>query len=190
MEIIFATKNKGKLKEVKEILAGHEVKGIEEIGIDIDVVEDGETFEENAIKKALEICKLTNKLALADDSGIEIDFLNKEPGVHSARYLGKDTPYEIKNNKILEMMKEVPMEKRTARYVAVIAAVYPDGRIVTAKGIMEGEIGYEAKGINGFGYDPIFLIPEHGMTVAEMSPALKNEISHRGKALRIIKEKI
>jgi XTP/dITP diphosphohydrolase len=190
MDIIFATKNKGKLKEVKAILEGYNVMGMEEAGIEIDVIEDGETFEDNAIKKAKEIMLISNKIVLADDSGIEIDYLDKKPGVHSARFLGEDTPYAIKNQKVLEMLESAKKEERTARYVAVIAAAFPDGTVLTERGIMEGEIAQEPKGENGFGYDPIFYIPEYKLTVAEMEPAEKNKISHRGIALRAIKKRL
>lgn len=188
--IIFATKNKGKIKEIQSILNGSfHVMSMEEVGIDIDVVEDGNTFEENALKKAVEIMKVSNSIVLSDDSGIEIDYLDKAPGVHSARYLGQDTPYDIKNNKILEIMKDVPDEKRTARFVSVIAAAIPEpyNLELTTKGIIEGIICYEPKGENGFGYDPIFYVPEYEMTTAQMSMDLKNKISHRGKALEAMK---
>lgn len=184
-KVIFATKNKGKMKEIEMILAGMpiELLTMEEAGIDIDVVEDGTTFEENAIKKAKEIMEVSNTIVLADDSGLEVDYLNKEPGVYSARYGGVDTPYDIKNRSIIEKLEGVEDEKRTARFVCVIAAAFPDGTIETTRGTIEGRIGYEQKGENGFGYDPIFYVPEYGMTTAEMPPELKNKISHRGKAL-------
>ena len=188
MDIVFATKNKGKLVEVKAILDKYNVIGMEEAGIDIEVVEDGETFEENAMKKATEIMALCGKVVLSDDSGIEIDAFDKAPGIHSARYLGHDTPYSEKNAIILDKLKDVPMEKRTARYVAVIAAAFPDGRGFSARGTMEGYIGYEPKGENGFGYDPIFYLHEYGESVAQIPREVKNKISHRGKALEAIKE--
>lgn len=188
-EVIFATKNKGKIKEIQAILGNdYIVKSIEEVGIDIDVVEDGKTFEENAIKKAVEIMNVTNKIVLADDSGLEIDYLNGEPGVYSARYMGEDTPYEIKNNKILELLKDVEEEKRGARFVSVIALAMPHKEPVTTRGTVEGIIGYEIKGENGFGYDPIFYIPELKATSAELSLEEKNKISHRGKALQQMKK--
>ncbi len=188
-EIIFATKNKGKIKEIQAILGNdYIVKSMEEIGIDIDVIEDGKTFEENAIKKAVEIMKVTNKIVLADDSGLEIDYLNGEPGVYSARYMGEDTPYEIKNTKILELLNNVEENKRGARFVSVIALAMPQKQPVTTKGTIEGIIGYEIKGSNGFGYDPIFYIPELKKTCAELSLEEKNKISHRGKALEQMKK--
>ena len=188
-EVVFATKNKGKIKEIQAIL-GNEyiVKSMEEIGINIDIIEDGKTFEENAIKKAVEIMNITNKIVLADDSGLEIDYLVGEPGVYSARYMGEDTPYEIKNNKILDILKDVEEEKRGARFVSVIALAIPQKEPITTKGTIEGIIGYEIKGENGFGYDPIFYIPELKMTAAELSIEEKNKISHRGKALKQMKK--
>ena len=188
-EVVFATKNKGKIKEIQAIL-GNEyiVKSMEEIGINIDIIEDCKTFEENAIKKAVEIMNITNKIVLADDSGLEIDYLDGEPGVYSARYMGEDTPYEIKNNKILDILKDVEEEKRGARFVSVIALAIPQKEPITTKGTIEGIIGYEIKGENGFGYDPIFYIPELKMTAAELSIEEKNKISHRGKALKQMKK--
>lgn len=188
-EVVFATKNKGKIKEIQAIL-GNEyiVKSMEEIGINIDIIEDGKTFEENAIKKAVEIMNITNKIVLADDSGLEIDYLDGEPGVYSARYMGEDTPYEIKNNKILDILKDVEEEKRGARFVSVIALAIPQKEPIITKGTIEGIIGYEIKGENGFGYDPIFYIPELKMTAAELSIEEKNKISHRGKALKQMKK--
>jgi XTP/dITP diphosphohydrolase len=190
MKIIFATKNVGKVKEVKLMLEELDAKVITmtEAGIDIDVVEDGETFEDNAIKKAKEIMQASGCIVLSDDSGLEVDYLNKQPGVYSARFMGEDTSYDVKNKKILEMLEGVPDEKRTARFVSVIAAAFPDGRIVTTRGTIEGIIAHEAKGENGFGYDPIFYVPQFSMHTAEMDIEQKNKISHRGKALREMKE--
>ena len=192
MEIIFATKNEGKVKEIKAVLGeiGIEVLTMTEVGIDIDVVEDGLTFEENAIKKAMEIMKVSNKIVLSDDSGLEIDFMGKKPGVHSARFMGKDTPYQVKNNEILKALKDVSLSDRTARFVCVIAAVFPDGKVLTTRGTIEGQIAQEVKGENGFGYDPIFYVPELEKNLAEVSSSEKNVISHRGKALREMAEKL
>lgn len=188
--IVFATGNEGKMREVRSILADMnvEVLSMKEAGIEIDVVEDGSTFEENALIKARAIASVCNEIVLADDSGLEIDFLNKEPGVYSARYLGEDTPYSIKNQNLLDRLQGVPEEKRTARFVCAIAAVFPDGRQETVTAAMEGRIGHEARGENGFGYDPIFYLPEYGCSTAELSMELKNEASHRGKALRRMKQ--
>ena len=188
-EIIFATKNKRKIKEIQAILGkDFLVKSMEEIGINIDIIEDGKTFEENAIKKATEISNITNKIVLADDSGLEIDYLNGEPGVYSARYMGEETPYSIKNKKILEILDGVEEEKRSARFVSVIALAMPQKQPITTRGTVEGIIGYEIKGENGFGYDPIFYIPELKSTVAQLSLEEKNKISHRGKALYEMKK--
>ena len=189
-KIIFATGNEGKMKEIREILADidAEVLSLKDAGIHADIVEDGKTFEENAIIKAKAICELTGEIVLADDSGLEIDYLNGEPGVYSARYMGEDTSYRIKNNNLIQRLDGVPDEQRTARFVCVIAAAFPDGTVKTAYGAMEGIIGYKEAGENGFGYDPIFFLPEYGRTSAEISLEEKNKISHRGKALRAIKE--
>ena len=197
MEIIFATKNKGKMLEVKEIMKDTQFVplSMEDAGVDIDVVEDGAAFEENASKKAYEIMKATGKITLADDSGLEIDFLDKAPGVYSARYLGEHTDYSYKNTHILHLMKDVPDENRTARFVCAIAAAIPEGiagheQIFVEKAALNGLIGHEIAGKGGFGYDPIFFVPMLGMTTAEMTPEQKNGISHRGKALRQMKEKL
>ena len=189
-KIIFATGNQDKMKEIRMILAdlGLPIYSMKEAGIDIDIVEDGTTFEENAMIKAEAIAKLTDAVVLADDSGLEIDYLNKEPGIYSARYAGADTSYDIKNNLLLQRLEGVPDEKRTARFVCAIAAVFPDGSKETVRGTIEGRIGYEIAGEHGFGYDPIFYLPEYGCTTAELDPVKKNELSHRGKALRLMRE--
>ena len=183
-QIILATKNKNKLVEVKAVLGNdYEVLSMEDIGIDVDVVENGTTFEENATIKAEAICKICGKPVMADDSGLEIDYLDKKPGVLSARFLGHDTSYDIKNAKILEMLEDVPEEKRTARFVCSIAVAFPDRDTVVVRDTIEGIIGYESAGENGFGYDPIFYVPELKKTTAQLSMEEKNKISHRGKAL-------
>lgn len=191
-KIIFATGNMGKMKEIREILKDldAEVFSMKEAGVEADIVEDGKTFEENAVIKAKTVCELTGEIALADDSGLEIDYLNKEPGIYSARYMGEDTSYRIKNANLIERLEGVPDEKRTARFVCAIAAAFPDGTVKTVRGTMEGRIGYEEAGENGFGYDPIFYLPEYGCSSAELSMEEKNKISHRGKALRAIKEEL
>lgn len=188
-KIIFATGNQDKMKEIQMILEdlGIVVSSMKEAGIDVDIVEDGTTFEENAMIKAEAIAKLTDAIVLGDDSGLEIDYLNKEPGIYSARYAGTDTSYEIKNNLLLQRLEGVPDEKRTARFVCAIAAVFPDGSKETVRGTIEGRIGYEIAGEHGFGYDPIFYLPEYGCTTAELDPEKKNELSHRGKALRLMR---
>ncbi len=191
-QMVFATKNEGKMKEIREIMGDLDMKilSMEEAGIDIPIEENGDTFEANALIKARAVSEEAGCLVLADDSGLVIDALNGQPGVHSARYLGEDTSYEIKNQKILEQLQDVPEDQRSARFVCVIAAVYPDGRVLVTRETMEGYIGYEAKGENGFGYDPIFYLPEYGCSSAELSLEEKNMISHRGKALREIKERL
>ncbi len=191
-KLIFATGNEGKMKEIRMILGDldYEILSMKEAGIDVDIVEDGKTFEENAIIKATEISKIAGCVVLADDSGLEVDAMDKMPGIYSARYLGEDTPYSIKNQTIIDNLAGLPDEKRTARFVCVIAAAFPDGRVVTKRGTIEGIIGYEERGENGFGYDPIFFVPEYGRTTAELSPEEKNKISHRGKALEMIKKEL
>ena len=189
-KLIFATGNQGKLKEIREIMADLDVEvlSMKEAGVQTEIEENGTTFEENAVIKARAVGKLTGELTLADDSGLEIDYLNKEPGVYSARYMGEDTSYHVKNASLIKRLEGVPMEQRTARFVCVIAAVFPDGKVETARGTIEGVIGYEERGENGFGYDPIFYVPEINCSTAELTPGQKNDISHRGKALRNMKE--
>lgn len=190
-KIIFATGNKNKMVEIRMILAdlGMPILSMKEAGIDVDVVEDGTTFEENALIKAKAIAELTeNCIVLADDSGLEIDYLNGEPGIYSARYAGTETSYDIKNNLLISRLKGVPDKERTARFVCAIAAVFPDGTSEVVRGTIEGQIGHEIKGENGFGYDPIFYLPEYGCTTAELSPEKKNELSHRGNALRMMRD--
>jgi len=188
-KIIFATGNKGKLKEIRMILEDLEVDvfSAEEMGIDIKIIEDGLTFAENALIKARAISKLTGEIVLADDSGLEIDYLNKEPGIYSARYMGEDTTYLIKNENLITRLENAEEDQRTARFVCSIAAVLPNGEEIITEGTMEGIIAHEIKGKHGFGYDPIFFIPEYKCTTAELDPTIKNEISHRGKALRAMK---
>lgn len=179
------------MKEIKMILSdlGMEILSMKEAGIDVDVEENGTTFEENALIKARAIAeRLPSDIILADDSGLEIDYLNKEPGIYSARYAGKDTSYDIKNQMLIDRLEGVPDEKRTARFVCAIAAVFPDGTEEVVCEAMEGRIGYKIAGANGFGYDPIFFLPEFGMTSAEITPEQKNEVSHRGKALRSMRK--
>ena len=190
MKLIFATGNQGKVREIKQIMEDMdaEIVSMKEAGIDIDIEENGTTFEENALIKARAIAKEANTLVLADDSGLEIDYLDKAPGVLSARYMGEDTPYSVKNQHILDLLKEVRGEARSARFVCSIAAVFPDGREFTTYATIEGEIAQKSAGENGFGYDPIFFVPEFGKTTAELSPEEKNKISHRGKALTMMKE--
>ena len=199
-KIIFATGNEGKMKEVRMILADLQIPvlSMKEAGISIDIEENGTTFEENAVIKAKTIAEYITKsmkndentIVLADDSGLEIDYLNKEPGIYSARYMGEDTSYTIKNANLIQRLEGVPDEKRTARFVCAIAGVMTDGTNLITRGTVEGIIGYEEKGENGFGYDPIFYLPEFQCYSAELSPEQKNKISHRGKALEQMKEQI
>ncbi len=191
-QIIFATGNAGKMREIREIMAdtGAEILSMKEAGLTADIEENGNTFEENAIIKAKAIAALTDDIVLADDSGLEVDYLNKEPGVYSARYLGEDTSYEIKNQAILDRLAGVPKEKRTARFVCAIAAVMPDGEVLVTRETIEGYIGDKPAGNGGFGYDPIFYVDEYGCSTAELTEEQKNEVSHRGKALRAMKEKL
>ena len=189
-EIIFATGNKDKMREIREIMADCDVHivSMKEAGIRVDMVEDGTTFEENAKIKARAVAAHTDAIVLADDSGLEIDYLNKEPGIYSARYAGTNTSYDIKNSLLLSRMKGVPDKQRTARFVCAVAAVFPNGDKEVVRGTMEGCIGYEIAGANGFGYDPIFFLPEYGCTSAELAPEKKNELSHRGEALRMMRQ--
>ena len=201
--IIFATGNKNKMIEIRMILAdlGCKILSQKEAGIQADVVEDGQTFEENALIKATTIADIARKMpeyrnavVLADDSGLEIDALNKEPGIYSACYMGEDTSYDIKNQALIDRLEGVPDEKRTARFVCAIAAALPDGSTEVVRGTMEGRIGYEITGENGFGYDPIFYLPQFGCSSAELEPEKKNELSHRGEGLRkmrkVLEEKL
>mgnify|MGYP004523500647 FL=1 len=201
--IIFATGNKNKMIEIRMILEdlGCKILSQKEAGIQVDVVEDGKTFEENALIKATTIADIARKMpeyknavVLADDSGLEIDALNKEPGIYSARYMGEDTSYDIKNQALIDRLEGVPDEKRTARFVCAIAAALPDGSTEVVRGTMEGRIGYEITGENGFGYDPIFYLPQFGCSSAELEPEKKNELSHRGEGLRkmrkVLEEKL
>lgn len=211
-KIIFATGNKDKMREIREIMADCDVEiySMKEAGINIDIVEDGDTFEANSTIKAKAISdyisgkgmseeqkddswkavseKYKGAIVLADDSGLEIDYLNKEPGVYSARYMGEDTSYDIKNQNLIDRLEGVEKDKRTARFVCVIAAVLPDGEVLVSRDTMEGFIGWKIAGENGFGYDPIFYLDEFGCSSAELSREQKNAISHRGKALAGIKK--
>lgn len=189
--IVFATGNEHKMVEIRMILKdlGMPVYSMKELGVEADIVEDGISFEENAEIKARAIARLLpNDIVLADDSGLEIDYLGKAPGIYSARFAGEDTSYDVKNRILLDKLEGVPQEERTARFVCAIAAAFPDGEVETVRGTIEGTIGYEIAGENGFGYDPIFYVPEYGCTTAEMEPEKKNELSHRGNALRAMRE--
>ncbi len=190
--IVFATGNEGKMREIRDILADMEteVVSMKEVDICVDIEENGATFEENAVIKAQAIAAMTNDIVLADDSGLEVDYLNKEPGIYSARYLGENTPYAIKNQAILERLEGVPKELRSARFVCAIAAVLPDKEVIVVRETIEGYIGFEVAGCHGFGYDPIFYTDELGCSTAEIPEEEKNRISHRGKALSAMREKL
>lgn len=188
--ILFATGNEHKMVEIRMILEdlGMEIVSMKEAGMDVDIEENGSSFEENAMIKASEIAKLVdNTIVLADDSGLEIDYLDKEPGIYSARYAGEDTSYDIKNQMLIERLKGVPKPERTGRFVCAIAAVFPDGSSEVVRGTVEGYIGTKIKGTNGFGYDPIVYLEEFGKSMAEITPEEKNRVSHRGNALEAIK---
>ena len=191
--IVFATGNKDKMKEIRMIMEDLKlpILSMKEAGVEKEIIEDGTTFQENALIKAKAIAELLpDDIVMADDSGLEIDYLNKEPGIYSARYMGEHTSYDIKNNHILERLKGVPKEQRTARFVCAVAAVFPGGTSIAVTGTMEGRIADHIAGENGFGYDPIFWLDDYGCTSAEISPEEKNSLSHRGKALRAVRQQI
>lgn len=191
-KILFATTNEGKLKEIRSILAdlNCEIISLKDAGITSQVEENGTTFEENARIKAEAFAKESGFITLADDSGLEVDYMDKAPGVYSARFLGEDTSYDIKNQYIIEKLSTAKEEERTARFVCAICAAMPDGTIYETRGVIEGTIAHEPAGENGFGFDPIFYVPKFGKTTAELSPEEKNEISHRGLALKAMKKKL
>lgn len=197
-KILFATGNEGKMREIRMIMEDMDVEllSMKEAGISPDIEEDGATFEENALIKARAVadCTCGGEIVLADDSGLEIDYLNGEPGIYSARYMGEDTSYRIKNAELIRRLQGVPKEERTARFVCAVAAVAPaadGGRTeLVVRGVIEGYIGWEEKGKNGFGYDPIFYVDEYGCSTAELDSEVKNRISHRGNALRLMKERL
>ena len=191
--IVFATGNKDKMKEIRMIMEDLNlpILSMKEAGVEKEIIEDGTTFQENALIKAKAIAELLpDDIVMADDSGLEIDYLNKKPGIYSARYMGEHTSYDIKNNHILERLKGVPKEQRTARFVCAVAAVFPGGKSIVVNGTMEGRIADHIAGENGFGYDPIFWLDDYGCTSAEISPEEKNSLSHRGKALRAVRQQI
>lgn len=191
-KIIFATSNEGKMKEIRMILAdmGMEILSMKEAGITLDIVEDGVTFEENAVIKAKAVAAFTDAIVLADDSGLEVDYMDKQPGVYSARFLGEDTPYTVKNQYIIDKLAQAEGDERSARFVCVIAAVCPDGEVLTTRATIEGQIAYKEEGEGGFGYDPILYLPQYHTTTAGLPIEEKNKISHRGKALELMKKKL
>ena len=184
MKLVVATGNQGKLKEIRAILPEYEIVCLKDLDIDIDIVEDGKTFEENAIIKAETISKMTNMVTIADDSGLVVDYLNGAPGIYSARYAGEDATDEERNKKLLSELKDVPFEKRTARFACAIAISYPNGKTYTFFDTCEGKIAFEPLGENGFGYDPLFYFEEFNTTLANVESERKNKVSHRGKAVR------
>lgn len=190
MQLTLATKNAGKVREIKKILPEFDIQTMTEAGIELDIEENGETFEENALIKARAIWKVCGGLVIADDSGLEIDYLGGQPGVHSSRFMGEDTDYVIKNRELIHRLEKAKAGERKARFVAVIACILPDGREFTTRGTMEGEIAVEPSGTEGFGYDPILYLPDYGCTSAQISLEEKNKISHRGKALKKMRERL
>ncbi|MGL6221267.1 MAG: RdgB/HAM1 family non-canonical purine NTP pyrophosphatase [Lacrimispora sphenoides] len=191
-KIVFATGNEGKMREIREILKdlGMEILSMKEAGASLDIVEDGATFGENAEIKARAVWKRTGGIVLADDSGLVVDCLNGEPGILSARYMGEDTSYEIKNQNILDRAAHAEGGDRSARFVCNIAAVLPDGTVLHTEESMEGLLADQPAGKEGFGYDPILYIPEFGVTSAQLTMEQKNKISHRGKALEAMKGRL
>ena len=190
MQLTLATKNAGKVREIKKILPEFDIQTMTEAGIELDIEENGETFEENALIKARAIWKVCGGLVIADDSGLEIDYLGGQPWVHSSRFMGEDTDYVIKNRELIYRLEKAKAGERKARFVAVIACILPDGREFTTRGTMEGEIAMEPSGTEGFGYDPILYLPDYGCTSAQISLEEKNKISHRGKALKKMRERL
>lgn len=188
-KIIFATGNEGKMREIREILKELQVPvlSMKEAGVSLNIEENGSTFAENAEIKARAVWNCTGGIVLADDSGLVVAALGGEPGVYSARYMGEDTSYEIKNREIIRRLEAVSGQDRSARFVCIIAAVLPDGTVRKTEGTMDGVIAMEPAGEEGFGYDPILYIPEYGKTGAQLTMEEKNAISHRGKALRAMK---
>jgi len=188
-KLVFATRNEGKLREIRQFFQGTEfgakfqILSLDDVGFTAEIVEDGATFEENAVKKAAAVCHYSGLLTLADDSGLIIDALDGRPGVDSANFLGTQTPYSVRNAKIIEMLDGIPAEGRAARFVCVIAIAQPTYDVFAVRGLLEGQIAFKPAGDAGFGYDPIFLLPERGLTTAQLSIREKNKISHRGIAL-------
>ena len=191
-KIVFATGNEGKMREVRMILddLGMEILSMKEAGANPEIKENGRTFGENAEIKARAVWECTGGIVLADDSGLVIDYLNGEPGIYSARYMGEDTSYEIKNQNLIDRVRDAKGQERSARFVCNIAAVLPDGRVFHSEETMEGLIAEKPAGSEGFGYDPILYLPEFGKTSAELTLEEKNRISHRGKALEAMKQEL
>lgn len=192
IKVIFASGNEGKLREIRAIFGdlGITAVSMKEAGITGDIEENGSTFLENALIKAREVCRRSGEVTMADDSGICVDALGGKPGIYSARWMGEDASYHDKNMELIRLLADVPEEKRTARFVCAAVCVFPDGREYSSVQTFEGRIAHEEKGKNGFGYDPIFYVPEFGCTSAELAPSEKNAVSHRGKALRDLRRQL
>ena len=190
MKVVVATKNENKAREISEIFQDMDIEilTLNDLNIDLDIEEDGQTFEENALKKAEAVAQICNEVTLADDSGLEVDVLGGAPGVYSARFAGEGATDKDRNIKLLKELEGVPEEKRTARFVCAAALKFPKGRHIIVRGVCEGRIGFKPVGSNGFGYDPLFYIPEYKMTMGEMAEHLKNRISHRARALKELKK--
>ncbi len=185
MQLVIATKNKKKLEEIKEILKGMDLK-IDSLMDYLNaprIIENGKTFKENAIKKAIKIARFTKRLTLGEDSGLCVDALAGKPGIYSSRFAGKDKD-DLKNNlKLLKLLKDLPLNKRKAHYICAIALANRDGLVGVVEGRCDGFIGFELKGSFGFGYDPLFIIPKYKKTFAQLGPKIKHKISHRAKAI-------
>ncbi|WP_053955915.1 XTP/dITP diphosphatase [Inediibacterium massiliense] len=192
-KVVIASQNKHKLEEIKDILRDFplEIYSMDQVGLsNLEIIEDGDTFEENSMKKAVEVMKRTNAIAIADDSGLEVDAIDNQPGVYSARFSGEGATDEKNNQKLLDMLQGIEIEKRDARFVSVISVAFPDGKRLSVRGECPGVIGFEEKGNNGFGYDPLFIVLEYNKTFAEIDPQLKNKISHRANALTKLKKEL
>ncbi len=189
-DVVIATNNAHKLEEIGDILKDldYNIHSLKDVDLDgIEIVEDGKTFEHNALIKARVIAKETKMISISDDSGLEVDAIGKKPGIYSARFAGENATDEDNRNKLIKSMKDVPMSKRTARFVSAIAVVFPDGKEFVVRGTCEGKIGFEEKGKNGFGYDSLFIVDGYNKTFAEMPSTIKNEISHRANGLKLMK---
>ncbi len=185
VKVVVASRNKHKIREIKDMLShlSLDIQAVNEVANLPDVIEDGETFSANAIKKAVETARAVGYLTLADDSGLEVDALNGQPGVYSARFAGEPSDDGKNNQRLLDLLAHIPCEQRTARFRCVIALAWPNGDTRICSGTCEGMIGFEPEGDNGFGYDPLFIVPEYNRTFAQLTGSIKNQISHRYRAL-------
>ncbi len=191
MKMVLASQNKHKLEEIKEIMKelNIEILSMADINLEgFEVIEDGNTFEENSMKKALTVMEETSLIAIADDSGLEVDFLGGKPGVHSARFAGEKAMDRDNNKKLLDMLRDIELSERKGRFVSAISVAFPNGRRISVRGECEGLIGFEERGTQGFGYDPLFIVTEYNKTFAELGSEIKNKISHRAKALEKLRE--